>query len=181
MQEVFEKIIKKLEREKKSYEAEHAWNYAKGLEYAEEIVKQATAEYDKSNYFNLDEVTLHKCPVCGGVAEHRVNQRGSWACGCFKCKVFKFNYNHEKAIQAWEDFCTEYNNGWIPVEERLPENDNYILLSFENFSIPIVGRYEEDENGGAFYVGDEPETCVSQDLFVNAWQPLPEPYQPKGE
>ena len=26
---------------------------------------------------------------------------------------------------------------WIPVEERLPEDDNYILLSFENFDIPL--------------------------------------------
>ena len=30
--------------------------------------------------------------------------------------------------------------GWIPCSERLPENDNYILLSFENFTIPLVGR-----------------------------------------
>ena len=66
------------------------------------------------------------------------------------------------------------NNGWIPCSERLPENGNYIL-SFENFSVPMVGRYEEDETGGAFYIGDEDETCISQDLFVNAWQPLPEP------
>lgn len=86
----------------------------------------------------------------------------------------------EDAVKIVNQEAAEYNNGWIPVEKRLPENDNYILLSFENFSIPIVGRYEEDENGGAFCVGDESETCVSQDLFVNAWQPLPKPYQ-KGE
>ena len=68
---------------------------------------------------------------------------------------------------------------WIPISEQLPEDDGYILLSFENFSIPCVGRYEEDENGGAFYVGDEGESCSSAGLFVNAWMPLPEPY--KGE
>ena len=74
-----------------------------------------------------------------------------------------------------------YNNGWIPVEEELPETDKYILLSFSNFSIPCVGRYEEDENGGAFYVGDDDETCVLQDMFVNAWMHLPTPYQSNGE
>lgn len=78
------------------------------------------------------------------------------------------------------------DDGWIPVEERLPEDDNYILLSFANFSLPMIGRYEKDEEGsGAFYLGDcdEEDTCVANDLFVNAWQPLPEPYQPekKGE
>ena len=86
--------------------------------------------------------------------------------------------------QEAEKFCTDTNvwsNGWIPVEEELPETDKYILLSFSNFSIPCVGRYEEDENGGAFYVGDDDETCVSQDMFVNAWMHLPSPYQSKGE
>lgn len=69
---------------------------------------------------------------------------------------------------------------WIPVKERLPEDDQYILLSFANFSLPVVGRYEMNEDGsGAFYLGDcdEEDTCVSQDLFVNAWMPLPEPYR----
>lgn len=75
------------------------------------------------------------------------------------------------------------NDGWIPVEERLPENADYILLSFKNFSLPMVGRYETDGEGGAFYLGDcdEEDTCVSQDLYVNAWMPLPEPYRPKEE
>lgn len=74
------------------------------------------------------------------------------------------------------------NGGWIPVEERLPENDDYIMLSFENFTVPEIGRYEEDEDGGgSFYLGDDDEgnTCASAGLFVNAWRPLPEPY--KGE
>lgn len=71
--------------------------------------------------------------------------------------------------------------GWIPVEERYPDTDTYILLSLSNFSIPIVGRWEEDEDGGAFYAGDEDETLVSQDLFVNAWMPLVKPYRPEGE
>ena len=67
-------------------------------------------------------------------------------------------------------------NGWIPCTERYPDTDKYILISFSNFSVPCVGRYEEDEEGGAFYLGDELETCVSQDLFVNAWAYLPQCY-----
>lgn len=90
------------------------------------------------------------------------------------------------------DLCTNIinahikhmNDGWVPVEERLPEDDKYILLSFSNFSLPIVGRYERDEDGsGAFYLGDcdEQDTCIANDLYVNAWQPLPEPYRPKKD
>ena len=66
---------------------------------------------------------------------------------------------------------------WIPVDERYPDTDDYILLSFSNFSVPVVGRWEEDENGGAFYVGDDEESCVSHGLFVNAWRVLPKPYR----
>ena len=61
---------------------------------------------------------------------------------------------------------------WIPIEEQIPKEDEYILLSFENFSIPVIGRFEN----GAFYAGDEDEPLVKQDMYVNAWMPLPERY-----
>ncbi len=66
---------------------------------------------------------------------------------------------------------------WVDIDVELPKEDKYILLSFSNFNLPVIGRYEEDENGGAFYIGDELETCVSQDLIVNAWMPLPDSYR----
>lgn len=69
---------------------------------------------------------------------------------------------------------------WTPVQEQLPETDDYVLLSFANFSLLMIGRYERDEDGGgAWYVGDcdEEDTCISQNLFVNAWMPLPKPYR----
>lgn len=28
---------------------------------------------------------------------------------------------------------------WIPIEEKKPEDDDYILLSFENYSLPAIG------------------------------------------
>lgn len=78
-----------------------------------------------------------------------------------------------------KDINVPSNDGWISVDERLPEDDRHILLSFENFSLPLVGRYEENEKGGAFYLGDcdEEDTCISNDLYVNAWTYLPERYK----
>lgn len=71
---------------------------------------------------------------------------------------------------------------WIDVDVELPKDDGYyILMSFANFPIPSVGRYEEDENGGAFYVGDDVRSCVRYGLIVNAWMPLPRPYRPEEE
>lgn len=65
---------------------------------------------------------------------------------------------------------------WIPADNP-PKPEEYIVLSFDNFSVPIVGMYREDDGGGAYYVGDDDESCSSQGLFVNAWMPLPEPYR----
>lgn len=60
---------------------------------------------------------------------------------------------------------------WIPCSERLPKTDEYIWLSFSNFDLSALGRYVEDEDGGAFYIGDSDTSCVEEDLFVNAWMP----------
>lgn len=67
---------------------------------------------------------------------------------------------------------------WIPTEVKLPKNDEYVLVSFANFSIPDIGRYAEDEDGGGtFFPGDSEQSFSQYDLFVNAWMPLPECYE----
>lgn len=66
---------------------------------------------------------------------------------------------------------------WVPCSERLPKPDKYILLSFSNYSGLVIGRYEEDDGGGAFYEGDSLTPLTQYDVFVNAWMPLPEPYR----
>lgn len=68
---------------------------------------------------------------------------------------------------------------WIPADEP-PKDNNYVLLSFENFYPPLVGRYGKfGDGGGVYYIGDcdEEDTCLANDLYVNAWMPLPEPYR----
>ena len=86
--------------------------------------------------------------------------------------------------QEAEKIGTDTNvgsNGWIPVSERLPEEpkegltnldecDEYIVM-IKNAKIPTALNYAgngEWYRDGVFY-------------DVIAWQPLPEPYQPKGE
>lgn len=66
---------------------------------------------------------------------------------------------------------------WIPVDEKSPENDTYVLVSFENFTMPDIARYEEDKAGGIFYPGDEERSYKSYGPIVNAWKPLPVTYK----
>lgn len=69
-------------------------------------------------------------------------------------------------------------NRWIPLSEGLPELDEYILISFANFDIPEIGRYNVDKEGsGAFYPGDDNTSYAQFDLYVNAWRPLPRSYE----
>lgn len=69
---------------------------------------------------------------------------------------------------------------WIPMGERLPKEEEYVLVSFENFSLAMVGRFDVDKDGsGTFMIGDQDESFLQHDLFVNAWMPLPEPYKVK--
>ena len=75
----------------------------------------------------------------------------------------------------------EETSKWIPCSERLPEDESYILVSFKNSTIPDIARYEENDEGGAFYPGDDEKSYSSYGIFVNAWMPLPEPYREEDD
>ena len=71
----------------------------------------------------------------------------------------------------------EAKSKWIPADNP-PEDDKYVLLSFENYTGCDIGRYERNEDvGGAYYPGDEDASYNSYGLFVNAWMKLPESYK----
>lgn len=71
---------------------------------------------------------------------------------------------------------------WIPADSNnQPKDEERVLVSFENFNEVLTARYKAEEEGGTFLLDadDTDESFVSHDLYVSAWQPLPEPY--KGE
>ena len=83
----------------------------------------------------------------------------------------------EKLARLEDAEDTNVLSRWIPISERLPEEEKYILLSFANYTGLDIGRYENDGEKDKFYPGDEEETYASYGLIVNAWMPLPEPYR----
>ena len=74
---------------------------------------------------------------------------------------------------------------WIPIMDgdgQMPEvdEDGYsdnILISCSNYSLPVVGEYRADEEGGAFYDGDDAEPLTHYGLMPNAWMPMIKPYR----
>ena len=83
-------------------------------------------------------------------------------------------------LEEVESVDAKYTNvpgKWIPITERTPEDESYILVSFENCTGLDIARYEEDDEGGSFYPGDEDEAYSKCGIYVNAWMPLPELYR----
>lgn len=86
---------------------------------------------------------------------------------------------YERAIEIVNQLAEEYNNGWIPCSERLPEEHKQYDITTKNDAgihsdtaifNPFVGMWfwDEAENKP---IGIE----------VLAWAEKREPYQPKGE
>lgn len=77
---VLEKILEEIEKEQNSYEADHAWNYSKGLEYAKEIIRSHMNEVGNDerlikkyvtnrqvvrDFYNKPLYIKGCCPKCG--------------------------------------------------------------------------------------------------------------------
>ena len=72
----------------------------------------------------------------------------------------------EGLLEARKIICKHMNDGWIPVEERRPENGKTVLCT-DGENIYLV-EYDADLDAG---FGDV--DCIT------AWRPLPEPYRPE--
>ena len=63
------------------------------------------------------------------------------------------------------------NDGWIPVEERLPEKEYYTALCLTDKNYYCVAVYNGEYG---FRTGD-----IDVEGEIIAWMPLPEPYRPE--
>lgn len=109
------------------------------------------------------------------------------------------NFNVAAAYEnSMEIIRKHMNDGWIPVEERMPEPGRIVLItqaySWENFeegASVTIGRLSPEKNNKMwefqYYRPDfRSGTIMDNDIicpgneYVIAWRPLPEPYQPKS-
>ncbi len=100
------------------------------------------------------------------------------------------------AVKSVAEECKLFGNseqvddGWIPCSERLPEKSGYYLMSVENYGssdrdmiTPIkevwVRRFHKGIDGDKYQ--NIWQQMPYETFDVIAWQPLPAPYQKKGE
>ena len=164
MQEVFEKIIEKLESEyediKEIYKRTKDMSFYftfQGVNKAIEIVKK---ESEKSYHGHFGCNTNGEHERCDG-------------CGLTNCKSrnkiwFGVGDDYQES-NAW-------SNGWIPVSERLPEGRQDVLVCFDNIDGCIIAWYAP--NGRTWRSSSTDNICRAEPI---AWMNLPAPYQPKGE
>ena len=103
-------------------------------------------------------------------------------------------FSVKECMEIVQEVAEEYNNGWIPCSERLPEEGGYYLVTYHGWSngdyLPkfddtYVRRlhYQKSERFTGWnhprYCDDKAENDTNREVI--AWQPLPQPYQPKGE
>lgn len=83
-------------------------------------------------------------------------------CPCMQAVIEK--------LAQYED-AEERGNGWIPCSERFPEENSNVIACFAHGLVTELSFLD-----GLFHGIYDYNTNV-----IIAWQPLPDPYQPKGE
>ena len=71
------------------------------------------------------------------------------------------------------------NDGWIPVEERLPEEWEKVIVWYEYFRYGDYNRMYETYGIGWKYGGHWAGDVSGTKARCIAWRPLPEPYRPE--
>ena len=89
-----------------------------------------------------------------------------------------------------QEVAEEYNGGWIPCSERLPEESGYYLVTYHDWSDGnFLPKYDDTYVRRLHYqisehfvgwnypknVDDRAENDCHKEVI--AWQPLPEPYK----
>ena len=106
--------------------------------------------------------------------------------------INRYGENPELITEDITDFCyglnvakgiirKHMNDGWIPVEERLPEEKKSVLVQWEKYDrhLNVTLTYLD-----VMWLEDE-EDVVFETINgipngrVIAWRPLPEPYRPE--
>lgn len=80
----------------------------------------------------------------------------------------------EEAIKIINELTEEYKGGWIPCNERLPENDCEYLVTLRDGEV-TTAKYIQEENVWVDTIEEYFEyPCI-------AWKLLPRPYKEGSE
>ena len=87
----------------------------------------------------------------------------------------------DEVIESVNQLAEEYNNGWIPCSERLPDIDESVLICFSNDMESVIAFRTRmiESNYEDVWINSSTAHRITSNIL--AWQPLPAPYKQKGE
>lgn len=118
------------------------------------------------------------CPVCKN-EEIELGQKYCQICG----EPLEWEEDkQDRFVEANKTIGKDINapTKWIPVEERLPEEDVIVLVTvsgfYSHFTFSNTIELGNLCSDGSWFIEGYPDW---DDPNVTAWMPLPEPYQPE--
>ena len=154
-----------------------------------EIISRKT---DGKPYYGIKYKKVGEDHYTVGYSSYYLDYVIDWLNNCFE-----FCGESKIVVNVGKDTNVPSNDGWIPVEERLPEETDSIFKKFkdtnkwsnamwEKNSEEVNITYELEDGtrkSGTSYTIDGKWRCEKEDRLVKrkviAWQPLPESYKPK--
>lgn len=127
-----------------------------------EFVEKLRERLGKYEYSHLVEHDTEECLHCRENEDDWCNCRN-----CFICVWDKAKAIVKELAEEYKDVPDTNVGKWIPVSERLPDEEGSYLVTFDDGYVSSAPFYDEDWE----------LWCDSGEPV--AWQPLPEPY--KGE
>lgn len=159
MKKVFEKIIERIDKEIPIYTGK-----------TKQIVQEVAEEYNGDMKYNLAEM------YAKNMVDYGVDVTEAWQTATQQSCALEKAYirGRQYEVDRFNELRKEYNGGWIPCSERLPEDDSICIVTVEypnNKTMVDYGWF--DRKSVRWFVGMQ-EFRTSNIL---AWQPLPEPFK----
>lgn len=183
MKEFIEKLIGRLEEEKKEAQRDGSFSFAMGFKVAISIANELAEEY-KGKLDDEWQIIYDK--VC--VLEKKyTNERNIESVkDCIRLENLLQYFKEElRSEEKYINTSTDTSSGWIPCSEKMPKTNIQVIVTAEKCG----HRYTTDAYfyNGKFYnkhyykipVGELNDSYVGDKVI--AWQPLPEPYKEGSE
>ena len=190
MQEL-EKILEEIEEAQNEYESQKAWCFVSGVERAaniirkhmkneENILKFYYCESEDDYYLGQRVQNMYYAKYGPGVFTWFMSRYLPWGTDGYPSEP------KEIPFMEWiEGFIRKHmNDGWIPVEERLPEDD---MPTPKLVTALVPDRKAGWDTSETFSVVVDTDVydpgytgkweCYKKNVI--AWRPLPDPYRPE--
>lgn len=176
---VLEKILEEMLNYERVVKTDEDLEWNRAMYRCSEIIRSHMVEKEKVSsaeiisrnidgkpYYEIKYKKVGEDYYTVGYSSYKLDYVVNWLNECFE-----FCGEAKVSVIDGNDTNVPSNDGWIPVEERLPEDERMVLVTCQTKKgIRSTNRAYYD---GTFWHGSGSMSSVT------AWCPLPEPYKPK--